>query len=261
MATALVLRPTLLGPVSLPAAILERGPVCAPEELPSVLRALRRAFPGRLQIMPYFAGPEVAPVEAILAREGFRIVHGFDSAHARTLRIDLGGELFAGKTGESIRRKIRQAEKAGAVARRGTAADLGMLERLYAELMHGQAKADKPRAYFDALAPIVEEGRRGALFLAEHEGLAVSALYVSRHGSLATFVIGASAQNEKSFSKMVPSMTAAIRWAREEGCTQFDMGGISMEGDPDEKRRSIAQFKLDFAKTPVPLVREHARIL
>jgi lipid II:glycine glycyltransferase (peptidoglycan interpeptide bridge formation enzyme) len=44
-----------------------------------------------------------------------------------------------------------------------------------------------------------------------------------------------------------------------EGCDAFDMGGIPMSGDTDEKRRSIAQFKLDFAKQPVSLVGEHAR--
>jgi lipid II:glycine glycyltransferase (peptidoglycan interpeptide bridge formation enzyme) len=58
---------------------------------------------------------------------------------------------------------------------------------------------------------------------------------------------------------MVPAMAAAIRWAHAEGCDAFDMGGIPLEGDADEKRRSIAQFKLDFAKTPVSLVGEHAR--
>ena len=135
------------------------------------------------------------------------------------------------------------------------------MARLYADLMRGQERSDKPREYWDALGTIVEKGERGAVFLAEHEGETISALYVAKHGSIATFVIGASGQQEKSFSKMVPSMTAAIRWAKEVGCTLFDMGGIPMEGDTDTKRTSIAQFKMDFAKTPVSLVREHARWL
>jgi lipid II:glycine glycyltransferase (peptidoglycan interpeptide bridge formation enzyme) len=258
---ALVLRP---GPGPLPVAIIERGPVVdSTDELPEVLRALRRATLARgmvrLQVMPYWSGDDAVTVERLLQDARFRDVQELGGAHARTLRVDLAPkDLFAGKAGESLRRKIRQAEKAGAVARRGTREDAGVLARLYAELMGAQGRSARPRRFFDALAAI--DAKRGAIFVAEHEGAPVSALYASRHGSIATFVVGASSSIEKPFSKMVPAMTAAIRWAKEEGCAFFDMGGIPMEGDTDEKRKSIAQFKLDFAKTPVSLVREHARI-
>jgi hypothetical protein len=127
--------------------------------------------------------------------------------------------------------------------------------------MGGQGRSGKPPAYWSALGDLVAGGTRGAVFVCEHDGACVSALYASRHGRLATFVIGASTAAEHAFSKMVPSMAAAIRWALAEGCDAFDMGGIPLEGDPDEKRKSIAQFKLDFAKTPVRLVGEHARWL
>ena len=60
---------------------------------------------------------------------------------------------------------------------------------------------------------------------------------------------------------MAPPMAAAARWARARGCTVFDLGGIPAEGDDDAKRASIAQFKLDFAKTPVVLTHEHARAI
>jgi hypothetical protein len=261
---ALVVRP---GPGPLPVGIVERGPVVdAPEDLPDVLAALRRATLARgmlrLLVMPYFGGDEADAIERMLHDARFRSVQAFDGAHARTLRVDLREkDLFAGKAGESLRRKIRQGEKAGAVARRGGRADVDALARLYTELMGAQGRGDKPRAYWDALGAIAESGKRGAIFVAEHEGAPVSALYASRHGAIATFVVGASASVEKPFSKMVPSMTAAIRWAKDEGCSFFDMGGIPMEGDTDEKRKSIAQFKLDFAKAPVRLVGEHARWL
>jgi Acetyltransferase (GNAT) domain len=263
---ALVLRPRAVGPFALPLAIVERGPVVDDlENLPEVLGALRRRCPGRVQVMPYWAEGDADHAERILARGGFRPVQDWGSAHARTLRVELAGRdeaaLFAGKQGESLRRKLRQADKAGATARRGTRSDLPALMRLYGDLMRGQGKGDKPHAYFDALGALVDGGKRGALFLCEHEGACVSALYASRHGRLATFVLGASSGAEKSFSKMVPAMAAAIRWAQREGCDAFDMGGIPLEGDPDEKRKSIAQFKLDFAKTPVRLTREHARWL
>lgn len=265
---ALILRPRAVGPVLLPVAIVERGPVTAEvDDLPDVLAALRRALRRRgvirLQVMPYWADREADLATRHLARAGFRSVQAFDGAHARTLRVELVGKtdatVFAGKPGEALRRKLRQAEKAGATARRGTRADLRALEALYAALMDGQGRGGKPKAYFDALGKLIDEGRRGAIFVCEHEGAVVSALFASRHGRLATFVLGASSAAEKSFSKMAPAMSAAVRWALADGAEAFDMGGVPLEGDPDEKRRSIAQFKLDFAKTPVALVTEHAR--
>lgn len=267
---ALVLRPRAIGPVALPTAIVPRGPVVADlDDLATVLDALRAALVRRgalrVSVMPYWADAEAERAEAILRDAKFTSIQKMDGAHARTLRVDLRGKddasLFAGKSGESLRRKLRQAEKAGAVARRGSGKDLRTLERLDAELMAAQGRHTKPRAYFDALAAIVDEGRRGAVFLCEHEGAAVSALYASRHGARATFITGASSSVEKPFSKMAPAMAASVRWARAEGCETFDMGGVPLAGDTDEKRKTIAQFKLDFAKTPVRLVGEHARWL
>lgn len=261
----LVLRPRAVGPLVLPAAVLERGPVCRSlADLPVVLSALRRAAlrrgVARLQVMPYFAGADADRAEDALARAGYKCVHEPSSAHARTLRIDLAGKdelgLFPSK---SLRRDIKQAERLGARARRGTAADLSVLASLYASLMRAQGKTPKTDAYFAALSPVIAEGKRAALFVCEHEGTPMSAMLVMRHGTQATWLLGASNMEKRPFSKTGPTMACAIRWAQAEGCTVFDLGGIPMEGDHDEKRRSIAAFKFDFSKTEVRLVREHAR--
>jgi lipid II:glycine glycyltransferase (peptidoglycan interpeptide bridge formation enzyme) len=267
---AFVQRRLTVGGLPLPLATVERGPVTASlDDLGDVLRSLRLACLSRgivrLRVMPYWSGADAAEAERILRQAGFRSVQDFDGAHARTLRVELAGKddasVFAGKDGESIRRKIRQAEKAGAVARRGDRADIPTLARLHAEIMAAQGMPSKCGVYWSSLGDIVERGSRGAVFVCAHEGEPVSALYASRHGSRATFVIGAASPASRSFSKMVPTMVAAIRWALASRCADFDLGGIPLDDDRDEKRRSIAQFKLDFAKTPVPLVGEHVRIL
>ena len=263
---ALVLRPRVVGPLTLPSALVERGPVVDDlADLPDVLRALRRACPGRVQVMPYWADDEADRAEQLLAASGFHSVHGFDSAHARTVRVLLSGKedatLFSGKEGSAVRSRIRQAEKAGVTVRRGTMADLSTFARLDAEAMAFQGLRPKPRATWDALGQIVERGERGALFLCDYQGVTISAAFVSRHGRLSNYVMGASVTESMIVSKTVLGLAAAIRWARAEGCDSFDMGGIPLEDDPDEKRRGIAHFKLEFAKKPVRLTREHARWL
>jgi len=80
-----------------------------------------------------------------------------------------------------------------------------------------------------------------------------------RHANMAVYVAGASILEARPFSKTALPLVAAARWARDAGCDTFDLGGVPMQGDTDEKRIAIAQFKRDFAKTPVRLVHEHAR--
>jgi hypothetical protein len=59
---------------------------------------------------------------------------------------------------------------------------------------------------------------------------------------------------------MVIGLVAAVAWARRLGC-DFDLGGVPMAGDTDEKRLSIAQFKRDFSTSRLDLIGEHARWL
>lgn len=266
---AVVLRPQR-GPLLAPFARIERGPVCvSPTELAPVLTALahvtRARGIARLSVMPYFADEDVGHAEAALARTRFRSVQGVDGAHVVTLRVDLarGGSddpLFAGGAYEALRRKRRQAERSGATARRGGSADLVTLARLHRTLMEVQRKRPKSVAWFESLGDHVLTSR-GALFIGESAGVPLAGVLATRHGRVATFVLGASTIDARPFSKMVLPMCAAIEWARDTGCTHFDLGGVPMDADVDPKRRAIAQFKLDFAKTPVRLVGEHARWL
>ena len=266
---AVVLRPRAVGPFLMPVAILERGPVCAdPADLERVLRALvgaaRRCGVARIAVMPYWAGEDAARAEASLARAGFRDVQELDGAHASTLRLDVDGQddgaILAGADRKKLRYELRTAERAGATVRRGVTEDMATLARLDAQLADSQGKTQRRRAWFDAVAAyLASDDRRGALFLCEHQGEPISAVLALRHARTAVYVAGASVLDQRPFSKMALPLFAAVRWARDVGCAVFDLGGIPLEGDSDAKRVAIAQFKRDFSKTPVRLVREHAR--
>jgi lipid II:glycine glycyltransferase (peptidoglycan interpeptide bridge formation enzyme) len=132
------------------------------------------------------------------------------------------------------------------------------LKALYATMMEDQRRPTKADAYFDALTHHLRAfPERAALFLTEHQGDVVSAAFITRHGAVATYVMGASSSDERGFTKAAPTFVAAADWALEQGCAVFDLGGIPMEGDTDPKRLSIASFKSKFARTPTTLVREH----
>jgi lipid II:glycine glycyltransferase (peptidoglycan interpeptide bridge formation enzyme) len=264
---AMLLRPAPAG-LPLPAAVIERGPVVMRvEELgrvaDAIARSARRRAVAHIRLMPYWAGEQAAEAEAALRTVGFQDVHTPSSGHACTLRIAIGGkddtELFAGKSKEQVRWRAKQAERAGASARRGLEGDWAALRALFSEMMSSQGKRTPSAAWWRALQRFASDDSRGAMYVCDYAGRVVSGCVALRHGSLATYTWGASVADKLPFSKAIPSLVAAIRWARDAGCSVFDLGGIPMEEDTDPKRNAIATFKLDFDKTRVRLVREHAR--
>lgn len=265
----LLLRPSA-GPLGAPVAHMERGPVCDdPERVADVARALCHAARlrgvTRVRIMPYWAGDDAEAVERALPGVRFSSIQAPDGAHVYTLRLSIGSrtdaEILAGGERRSLRSELKQAERHGARVRLGGPDDLATFARLHADLMQRQGKGTKPAIYYERLARHVGEGGEVDLSICEHEGDAVAAVIVVRHGRLATFVMGASDASRRPFTKMAPALMCAIRRARERGCETFDLGGVPMPGDTDEKRTNIARFKLDFSTTPVKLVGEHARWL
>jgi len=266
---ALILRTQAFGLMALPFAQVERGPVCDdPEQMPDVLGALleqsRRHGIVRISVMPYWAGEAKPRVERLLKQRGFADVQSFRGRHARSLRLDLASlpadDPFAGSALAQVRHEIRRAERAGATARRGQEPDFIAFREMHKQLLRLEGKQPRAAVWYEALAEYYlpcEE--RGAMFVCEHEGNVVSAIFVARHGALATYVMGASSASELRFPKMVLPMANAITWAKENGVEVLDLGGIPMEGDRDAKRASIAHFKRGFSRTEITFVHEHVR--
>jgi lipid II:glycine glycyltransferase (peptidoglycan interpeptide bridge formation enzyme) len=267
---AMVLRPQVAG-VVLPWAWIDRGPVVQRVEqvgpvTAAIARAARRRGVAHLGVMPYWSEEAAALAEHQLAGAGFRDVQQPGGSHVCTLRIPVAGlddaALFAGGSKEQVRRRVRQADKAHARARRGTgAADWAALRELHGAMMRSQGKRESAPAWWSALQRFVVDDDRGSLHVCDFEGRIVAACVVLRHGPLATYAWAASVTDKLPFAKAIPSLAAAIRWARDVGCATFDLGGIPAETDTDAKRNAIAMFKLDFDKKRVRLVRRHARWL
>ncbi|GAA0546029.1 lipid II:glycine glycyltransferase (peptidoglycan interpeptide bridge formation enzyme) [Rhizomicrobium palustre] len=264
---ALVLRAKIAG-VPLPLAQVERGPVVDRiEDLPEVLEALKSATLrhgiARLSVMPYW---HTAPAEVgqKLAALGFTDHQSFAGRHARSLRLDLTSidpaDPFAAPGLAKVRQGVKRAERAGATARKAVPADLAAFRRMHEELQSLSGKALPQQGWYDALAEyFFASDTRGAAFVSEFEDEPISVILITRHGGIATYALGASTGKNFKFNKMMLPMAHAILWAKSVGATTFDMGGIPMEGDPDPKRASIAEFKYAFSHTEISLVHEHVR--
>lgn len=263
---ALLLR-TRLGLVPLPAAQVERGPVTAkPEDLPVVLAALRRCCLKRgivrLSVMPYWTGDDRPKAEIILRAAGFTDCQRFSGRHVRTLRLDLSAldpkRPWNSSTLSKVRQNIGRASRAGASVRRGRRDDLAAFAAMQASLLALEGRKPPPRRWYEALGDYFLDPAR-AVFVCDYEGGPISAIFITLHNGLATYALGATSGRLLKFSKTVLPMTEAILWAQAAGAHTFDMGGIPMDGDPDAKRASIAEFKHSYSRTEAQLVHEHLR--
>lgn len=145
----------------------------------------------------------------------------------RTVMIDLRPStddiLMAMK--QKTRYNIRLAERKGVTVRAGTANDLPIFNRLIRITAQRDAfgvhQADYYRAAYELFAP-----DRAALLLAEYEGQPLAGVMVFAHGSTGAYLYGASSDEERQRMPSYAVQWAAMQWAKEKGCTSYDMWGV-----------------------------------
>jgi lipid II:glycine glycyltransferase (peptidoglycan interpeptide bridge formation enzyme) len=131
----------------------------------------------------------------------------------------------------STRRKIRQAYRKGIEVRRGGADDVDAFARL-AEVTSernefGVHSADYYRHAAELFAP-----EHATLLMASYEGVDIAGLFAFALGRMAWYFYGASSNRERNRMPTYALQWEAIRWAREQGCTVYDLWGIP---DADEE--------------------------
>jgi lipid II:glycine glycyltransferase (peptidoglycan interpeptide bridge formation enzyme) len=156
---------------------------------------------------------------------------GFTSADTiqprTTLIVDLSGDedkiLAAMK--QKTRYNIRLAEKKGVTVRQGNAADVATFYKLALVTAQrdgfGVHSLDYYQATYDLFAP-----DRCALLIAEFAGEPLAALMAFCQGQEAYYFYGASASEQRNLMATYLIQWEAIRWAKSQGCTRYDLWGI-----------------------------------
>lgn len=145
----------------------------------------------------------------------------------RTILLDLRppeDEILA-RMKQKTRYNIRLAERKDVVVRHGTFEDMGA----FVTLMQATGDRDgfgihQPAYYaaaYDLFAP-----QQCALLLAEYGGRLLAAAMVFSWGRTAAYFYGASSDEERQRMPAYAVQWAAIRWARQRGCTTYDFWGV-----------------------------------
>ena len=180
-------------------------------------------------------------------------------AERMSLRLDLTRreeEIFGGFR-KVARYEVRRAEKAGvSVSKAGSQEESERFLDLY--LRAAKRKGfipDAPEFVRAILAWLQGEPNRGGLFLASRENLAVGGAIVVRAARRCWYVWGASGEHS-DFSAGHLLQWHAIRWAKSQGCTEYDFGGYTPEA-----KSGPAWFKEGFGGKVVRLTAPHRIVL
>lgn len=151
----------------------------------------------------------------------------------RTAVLDLQPSLdeILAAMKQKTRYNIRLAAKKDITVRTGSTADL----LAFMQLMHTTGQRDGfgvhtldyyKRAY-EVFAP-----DDVALLIAEYAERPLSAVMVFKNGPRAAYLYGASSNDERNRMPNYAAQWAAITWAKEHGCTSYDLWGIP-DATPD----------------------------
>lgn len=130
---------------------------------------------------------------------------------------------------QKTRYNIRLAEKKGVTVRLGNRADVSIFYNLALTTAGRDGFAVHSLAYYQAAYDLFAPDRC-ALLLAEYQGAPLAALLVFCQGQTAYYFYGASANEHRELMPAYLVQWAAIRWARGQGCTRYDLWGVPDAG-------------------------------
>ncbi|MFZ0545070.1 MAG: peptidoglycan bridge formation glycyltransferase FemA/FemB family protein [Candidatus Promineifilaceae bacterium] len=195
---------------------------------------------GMLKMEPLLWHSEMAPAawEALCEREG-SLANTDTIQPPRTILVDLRpseDDILAAMKSKT-RYNIRLAEKKGVTVRVGTAEDIRIFNQLmFVTGRRNEFGVHEPLYYktaYDLFAP-----QQAALFIAEYEEKPLAAIMVFTLGDKAAYLYGASSNEERQRMPTYAVQWAAVQWAKDRGCTSYDLWGV-----PDEPEDTLeAQF-------------------
>jgi peptidoglycan pentaglycine glycine transferase (the first glycine) len=151
-------------------------------------------------------------------------------------------ELLAGMKSKT-RYNVRLARRRGVVVREGTPSDIPLFYRMYAETGQRDDFAIRAYGYYeDAWGTFLRSGL-AHMFLAEVDGEAIAGLILFRFGGRAWYMYGASTAQRRNLMPNYALQWEAIRWARLEHCTTYDLWGAPDTLDEQDRLWGVWRFK------------------
>ena len=166
-----------------------------------------------------------------------------------TMIIDLRPKLeeILASFEEKTRYNVRLSYKKGVRVRDDTT--LAGVHRFY-EMYLETASRDRfnihPVTYYENVFEELAPRGRLKIFAAFYEGAPIASIWVFAFGGRAWYMYGASLTRERNRMPNHALQWHAIRWAKENGYTSYDLWGIPAHPDPEHPLWGVYRFKKGF---------------
>lgn len=193
---------------------------------------------------------EGAAVEADLIELGWR-PSDEQIQFRNTMIVDLQpseDEIMAAMK-QKTRYNVRLADRRGVVVRRGDVEDIRLLYKMFAETSLRDGFAIRGQEYYrQAWGRFIRRDEARPL-IAEVEGEAVAAVIPYRFGDRAWYLYGMSRDAHREKMPNYLLQWEAICWAKESGCTSYDLWGAPDRFDRSDPMYGVYRFKRGFPAT------------
>lgn len=144
----------------------------------------------------------------------------------RTILIDLEGgeEAWLDRMKQKTRYNIKLAERKDVKIE--SSADVDEFYRLVQVTGGRDGFGVHALSYYQKAYELFSEGEQCALLIARFEQTPLAGLMVFRHGRRAWYLYGASSDEERNRMPAYLIQHAAMKWAYERGCREYDLWGI-----------------------------------
>ncbi|MFM2309485.1 MAG: hypothetical protein RLY87_1607 [Chloroflexota bacterium] len=256
---------------------IPRGPVLADDQLlnQALLAALRsqaqqqRAVFVRMEPNMVVGSIRERIVTRLLASAGLQTSESTQPQHSVQVDLEPTVDALLAAMTKGHRADIKKAQKLGVTIRVGTTdADLDVFVGLMQETGARAGFAVHSKAYYAEVWERFRQKQRALLLIAEYNGASVAAAMIVASGQTACYLYGGS--NAEAFQCAANHLIQwhAIQWAKELGCSAYDLWGIPQRTDlPDSPSEAPAEmaglirFKKGFGGTEVSFYPAYTDVL
>ncbi len=245
------------------------GPVCDDADtlidfLGQVARAPAFSKVDAIKITPYWLDAAASDLATSLVAAGWANSEADPVRHTGMIDLTCSQEDLSAAFSRSARRKVRLVEKADIEIRRITTTQdtREFYDRLNQLVLkrHGLTQVPVPEqeAMFSG---ILTDPTIGALWGAYHQSTFLGGLLIYRSQRTAharRYVADADAAQAISNLRVAPSLwLAAMLWAKEQGCTEFDVEGYRLIEDKADPLFNVYEYKRELNPREVTRIAEH----
>jgi peptidoglycan pentaglycine glycine transferase (the first glycine) len=246
-------------------SLLYAPEVTLPEYSEQALKALALDLRGkatytpicfRLELLEKLGGTDNS-LTAALTNAGYtKAFEETQPEHRQWMDISHDEATILANMKEKGRYNTRLAQKKGVNVRiSANTSDVDIFYSMFETTSKRNGFSIRSKQYFIDLCTMLFAHNVGELVIAEYEGQPLSALIITYYDGLASYLYGASSNEQRNVMAPNAAHFAAIQSAKKRECTIYDLLQVA-PGDADEKHHysRLTQFKQQFGGERVDLV-------